>query len=366
VPPAAVVVAAQALVLDRRALTFALRFASRLASRAPIQALKSCLFAKDSLVATDLDVSLRVRIPGARGLEVLLPAEALKRCVSGSGEPEVEIRRTEPTESRPFAVSVNGAILAGHDPSEFPDPSRLFPDGEPQARALLHTLEPVLVAAATDNSRKSMNAVFFQLCKNAAIATDGHRLHALGIESRDSGDFLVPRKAVELVENIRRATRSTEVRVDFFEHQAVLHVGPFDVSVRLEIEKFLAWEEVIPKQSRHELRFQKKSLLEALDRIAAAMNSRSRGVLLRSVAEGLEIYGRNPDAGELGVTIPASGWKAGERLGLNLSYLHDAVRHALSDEVTLSLSDDTHPIKVADGTYLAIVMPIRLEKGEIP
>jgi len=51
---------------------------------------------------------------------------------------------------------------------------------------------------------------------------------------------LVPRKAIELVENIRRATRSAEVRVDFFEHQAVFHVGPFDVSARLETEKFPA------------------------------------------------------------------------------------------------------------------------------
>src|SRR5437899_4691740 len=51
------------LVLDRRALTLALRFASRLASLAPFQPLKSCLFADGFLVSTDLDVSLRARIP---------------------------------------------------------------------------------------------------------------------------------------------------------------------------------------------------------------------------------------------------------------------------------------------------------------
>jgi hypothetical protein len=31
----------------------------------------------------------------------------------------------------------------------------------------------VLVAAAIDESRKAMNAVFFQLCKNVAVATNG-------------------------------------------------------------------------------------------------------------------------------------------------------------------------------------------------
>ncbi len=80
------------LVLDRRALAFALRFASRLASRAPIQALKSCLFADGYLVATDLDVSLRARIPSTGYLGVLVvAADALKRCVFGSEKPDVEI-----------------------------------------------------------------------------------------------------------------------------------------------------------------------------------------------------------------------------------------------------------------------------------
>src|SRR5439155_24328237 len=58
---------------------------------------------------------------------------------------------------------------------------------------------------------ETMNAVFFQLCNNVAVATDGHRLHAIEIQSTDDGDFLVPRRAIELVENIRKATRTPEL-----------------------------------------------------------------------------------------------------------------------------------------------------------
>src|SRR5439155_19812775 len=146
--------ASAALVLDRKALTLALRFASRLAARAPIQALKSCLFADGFLMATDLDASLRARIPCAGNLGVLVPAEALKRCVSGRENPMVEIGRVAPSDARPFAVSVNGAILAGHDPREFPDPAQLFPDGEPRTQALLQSLERLLVAATVEEHRK--------------------------------------------------------------------------------------------------------------------------------------------------------------------------------------------------------------------
>jgi DNA polymerase III subunit beta len=177
----------------------------------------------------------------------------------------------------------------------------------------------------------------------------------------------VPRKAIELVENVRRATRTAEARVEFFEHQAIFHVGVFDVSVRLETEKFPAWEEVVPKLSKYALRLQKKSLLEALDRIAAVMNERSRGVRLRRLEDGLEISGKKPDAAELTITIPASGWKEGDLIGVNLRYLHDAVRFAPSEgELAIGLSDENSPMKIVDGSYLALVMPIRVDKGAIP
>jgi DNA polymerase III beta subunit, C-terminal domain len=361
----ALLTASPGFALDRRSLTLALRFLARLASGAPVAALNGVLFGEGFVTATDLDVALRVWIPGIRDLGVLAPAEALKRFLSGSATPDVEIARLAPTEARPFAVSVNGAVLVGHDARDFPDPSALFPQSVIRAQAQFQTLAPLLVAAAIEESRKAMNAVFFQLCKNVAVATDGHRLHALGIESGDDGDFLVPRKAIELVENVRRAARVSEVCADFFEHQGVFHVGPFDVSVRLETEKFPAWGEVVPKQSKYELGVRKKALLEALDRIAAVMNDRGRGVRLRRVEDGLEISGKKPDAGELTITIPASGWKEGELLGVNLGYLHDAVRFAPSENITIGITDENHPIKIADGAYLVIVMPIRLEKGEI-
>ena len=66
------------------------------------------------------------------------------------------------------------------------------------------------------------------------------------------------------------------------------------------------------------------------------------------------------------ITIAASGWKDGERLGVNLGYLHDAARFAQSANLTIGITDENHPLKIADGAYLAIVMPLRLDKGEIP
>jgi DNA polymerase III sliding clamp (beta) subunit (PCNA family) len=221
------------------------------------------------------------------------------------------------------------------------------------------------VAAAIEESRKALNAVFFQLCKNIAVATNGHVLHALEIQSSDRGDFLIPRKAIELVEIVRKVTKTPEVTVAFHENHAVFQIAIFQVSARLENAKFPAWkEEIVPKKSKHELRISKIDLLEALDRVAAAIGDRARSVVLHRTGDRLEIYGENPRAGELKTDIAASGWTDKAVIEVNLSYLYNAARFAPSDQLRVSLSDDASPLKIHEGSYLALVMPIGPKKGD--
>src|SRR5262249_27939735 len=157
-----------------------------------------------------------------------------------------------------FMLKIGDAVFAGHDPAEFPILSALFPISEPIARAKFSSLEPVLVAASTDESRRSFCGVFFQLCRNIAVATNGHVLHRTEILSSDDGDFVVPRATLELAENIRKATKKGEVEADFFEHRVVLRVDRFEVASRLETERFPAWDEVLPKESKYELRVSRR------------------------------------------------------------------------------------------------------------
>jgi len=255
------------------------------------------------------------------------------------------------------------ALVAGHDPVEFPAANALFPDGQALARARFQSLESVLVAASTDEHDKSKCSVFFQLCKNVAVATNSHVLHAQSIEGSGDGDFLVPRKAIDLAEIIRKATKTREVAVAFHENHAVFRIAQFELSALLETTKFPAWEEVAPKASKYELRVSKTDVLRALDRVAAAIGDRARGVVLHRRGDVLEIYGENPKAGELKVETPATGWTAEGMIELNLGYLYSAARYAPSENLCIGLNDETSPIKIEDGDYLALVMPIAPTKG---
>jgi hypothetical protein len=89
---------------------------------------------------------------------------------------------------------------------------------------------------------------------------------------------------------------------------------------------------VVPKKPKHELRLSKVHLLEALDRVAAAIGDRSRSVVLHRTGERLEIHGENPNAGELKTDIAAGGWAEKATIEINLSYLYNAARFAPSDD----------------------------------
>jgi DNA polymerase III subunit beta len=157
--------------------------------------------------------------------------------------------------------------------------------------------------------------------------------------------------------------KTREVTVAFHQNHAVFQMAMFQISARLETAKFPAWEEIVPRKSKHELRVSKSDLLEALDRVAAAIGDRSRGVVLHRTGDRLEIYGENPRDGELKTAIAASGWADEAVIEVNLGYLYNAARFAPSDELRIGLNDDTSPLKIHEGSYLALVMPIGPAKG---
>jgi hypothetical protein len=174
---------------------------------------------------------------------------------------EIQIERIPNVPEGLLRLSINGAVFSGHDRHEFPDVTALFPTGEPVARARFGTLEPVLVAATTDETRKAMNAVFFQLCRTSrsqrtvTSSTPQDR-------QRGKGDFWSRGRPSSSSRTSARPPGPVRWR-STSSAPGGLRVGRFEVASRLETEKFPAWEEVLPKESKYELRLSKCALLEA-------------------------------------------------------------------------------------------------------
>jgi hypothetical protein len=112
-----------------------MRFGVRIASRSALPSLRSVRFGNGTVAATDLDIWLSAKLPDARDVGVLVPAVVLKQCLRGSAEPGIRIERLPSTPPGPFKVAIDGAVFAGHDPTEFPDIETVFRAETPMARA---------------------------------------------------------------------------------------------------------------------------------------------------------------------------------------------------------------------------------------
>jgi hypothetical protein len=84
----------------------------------------------------------------------------------------------------------------------------------------------------------------------------------------------------------------------------------------------------------------------ALDRVAAAIGDRARGVVLHR-SYRLEIYGENPKAGELKTDIAARGWADKVMIEVNLPY--STRRPLRTIRRPQGLNDETSLIKIEDG-----------------
>ena len=194
------------MTVRRADLAAFVRFASRVASRAPMPRFDAVSSPSTRPAVTDLDVALRqafrAHATSASSFRYRSSSDAYRSESAECGSNVLRTSRAARSPSRSTARSSPATTRAS-------SPSR----GALSRRRADRT-GSVRDAGTCPRRRehrrnaKGINAVFFQLCRNLAVATNAHVLHHLEIDSNDEGDFLVPRKTVELVENIRKATRT--------------------------------------------------------------------------------------------------------------------------------------------------------------
>jgi DNA polymerase-3 subunit beta len=319
------------------------------------------LFEDGALLATDLDLGLRVRIPEVKQMATTIPAKLLRDCVRSGTSPGVIIRRAE-HEKAPFNVVIDDAVIIGHDAKEFPSIPMLDGMKGPAKVAELPSLEPVLPAVNVDGTRINLSGVYLRFCKNVAVATDGHRLHRMRILGATiEGDFLIPKKAVELIDNIAAATKSPAVG-HFYKDGCVFRSGSYEVTSRYIEGQFPNYDQVIPKESPHHIEINRKELVAALTASVPFSTERANGVKLELKKDKLTLSKQHPDLGEFNRTIPCYAGKGEGSIGVNANYVVDAVRFIKDETLVLQLKDDVSPMRIDsdDESLTFIVMPMRL------
>ena len=323
-----------------------------------------------NLAATDLDVSLTswceadVKEEGAIAIQAKKFLEIIR---SLTGE-EVLLIQEEP---RVLSIRAGKSRFKIHGlaPDDFPT----LPNVEEGRRVDIPFTEfrrmvaKILFAVSAEESRFQLNGALLKLKEGSMemVATDGHRLALVegGLESASVEDsVLVPRKALQ---ELQRFEGDGKLSYGRGEHHLSFGLDRRELICRILEGTFPDYERVIAKDNDKKVLFDRKGLVDAVQRAALMTGDRARAVRLQFTTEQVVISAVNSDLGEA-VEELACDYDGPEfRVGINPDYLTQFLAAVETEKVRLELKDENtqcvgYPLDGPDTRYLCVIMPMRI------
>lgn len=366
------------VTVDQSDLGSALQAVGRaVAGRTTLPALSGVhLQARDGLLvltATDLELTIRARIPARVGEpgEAVLPARYLAEFVRRVPSGEIALAVDPARHSGTLRWGRSEHTIHGFPPADFPAaPPAAAGDGlRIDAASLRKALRRTGFAVSSDDSKPALTGVWLRLEGGAlaAIGCDGYRVAMcqLPLEAQAGAlDAVVPGRAV--AELGRLLGDAGEVALSVREQQLFVEIGPVQLTTRLIDAPYPNVPQILPRDYPHRLTLELEALVEAAERIAPLAEARRTArwlVVLEPQPDALVLHAHDPDIGEAREEVPAAYEGEPFRLGLNVRYLLDALRHMEGESLEVGLIGPTGPVRLRspeDPGCEHVIYPIRL------
>jgi DNA polymerase III subunit beta len=322
---------------------------------------------KVELAATDMELSLRA------------PLEA---AVEGDGAAVVpgrllaDLARLLPAGDVEIAYQEDATLQVRCGPAEYrlntysaEDFPRL-PDAEAASThtvdvdSLLSTIASVGRAVSRDEARPVLTGILarFGDGKLVMAATDSYRLSYKETPLGDAVpelEAIVPARALEEVRRLATAGETLELGVQ--ENQVLFGIGGVWLTTRRIEGQFPKFDELRPKEFKHEVVLPREELLEVVRR-TSVMAHRNSPLRLRFAEGEVTVWTQTQDVGEARETLPIRFDGEPLEIGFNADFLRDGIESADGDEMRLRLIDPLRPglIQGLEDDFWYLIMPIRL------
>ncbi|MCC6103730.1 DNA polymerase III subunit beta [Acetobacter sp.] len=242
------------------------------------------------------------------------------------------------------------------------------------AGVLRSLIDRTRFAISTEETRYYLNGIFFHAADAdgipllRAVATDGHRLARVETDlpegAAEMPGVIIPRKTVaELRKLIDEAPEEIEVALS--ETRVQFTAGSIMLTSKLIDGTFPEYDRVIPRNNNRILRVGKKDFSNAVARVAAISQERSRPVKLTLEPGLLTLSASSPEQGvakeELDDNRISYDAESLE-IGFQARYLND-ITDQVEKEVEFAFSDSAAPTIVRDvdsPSALYVLMPMRV------
>lgn len=319
---------------------------------------------------TDLDVSIRVKVPAevGQGGGITVPGRKLREITRELPDEPVEMRvRGQQLE---IGCGNSRFKLNGLASEEFPNfPAIDFEEGwTVSEESLRRLIQATAFAVSNEESRPILNGVLWEIeeSRMGMVATNGHRLARMGVKSGSGGagtaEFIVPPSALNQVERLFDGDGELTVA------RAANHLGfrsdTREVYTRLIDGKYPNYEQVIPKDNDKLATVDKAAMEAAVRRTAVVASTQTHKIKLAFETDTVHLEATTPDLGEARDELQLQYEGDELQIGFNANYLLEVLRNMPAGEVRMSFktSERATTIQPTDTEldYLCLIMPLRL------
>ncbi len=241
-----------------------------------------------------------------------------------------------------------------------------------------HGLEHTAFAAlkAGETTRMSLTGVDLVLKDDQLrmVATNGYRLavKTLAVEEcAEEGEYLIEASVLTDLDRVLAQVDSPTLDIRRGEGQLFFHAGSVTFTARTIGEEFPDFERVIPRDNPVGLTFERRALLEALQRIQITAAEDSGAITIHADAEdgSVRIHSSSKDKGEAEERVRLKKAPSKQiEISFRAEYVIDVLRRLASDTVTVWLADTRKagllepgdPIAAPDQGFLYVCMPVLL------
>ncbi len=332
-----------------------------------------------TLTATDMEIAIVEEVAANAGREgsTTAPAavlfEIVRKLPDGAEVELDQVGGDAPLALRAgrYATSLNvlavddfPSMTAGSLPHRFRIPSVVL-------RGLIDRSR---FAISTEETRYYLNGIYLHTAKGdagemlRAVATDGHRLARVETElpagAAGMPGVIVPRKTIaELRKLLDEAGEDVEVALS--DTRIQFTVGTVMLTSKLIDGTFPEYDRVIPRDNDKVLRVGKRDFADAVARVSAISQERSRPVKLSLERHLLTLSAASPDQGTAKEELDegrVSYDSSPIEIGFQARYLND-ITDQIDKNVEFVFSDSAAPTVVRDvdsPSALYVLMPMRV------
>lgn len=360
-------------VFNRRSLLRAVQLA---ASITPRNTPKACLQGvkitgtRDCLEVTGTDletVAITATVSGdGCDLEACLP-QAIRLVSVLSECTDDEITLTKEGDSLVIRGQFSETLLQDCDnPDSYPTPPVIEPDNTLliPVGTLSTVLKRIVFCAASESARYALTGVRIepQDGKAVFVATDGKRLATEEIDCpsslRDTGDFIVPEKAIKLILSSCRG-EDGEASLGLTKNYAKINVDGVTITARLLEGRYPTWREVFPKKYDWQLPLMAGPMLNVTRQAAVMCTEDTRGISY-TFSKGVLSAKSKSETGKARIELPVS--YDGSEVSVDIA--GDLMAEMLAqwpgdtDFTMKGVKNNTISLFEFPGTYKSIIVPL--------